>query len=561
MAVAITLLFALGLIMFVGTIFAWFARLLRQPLIVAYVLAGVLLGPMVLGLVTDPAEIATLAELGIAFLLFTVGLEIDVQKLRAVGNAALVGGIVQVGVTFALGLLLGSVLGFGNIVGLYIGLLFAFSSTMIVAKILADEHEVGTLHGRIMLGILILQDILVILALPLLGDIQAVLSPELFGLILVKGLGLFSIAIVLNRFLVRKVLHYAARTKEILFLTAVSTCFIFIGLAYVLGFSIAIGAFLGGLAMAQFPYNIEIFGEMRSLRDFFSVIFFTTLGIQLNLWVMYSMFPIFLLFLLMIILAKPLILTLSYLFLGYGGRVSSTIGLGLGQASEFTFIIAAQGLILGHLTQDFYSLIVSLMVVSIIITPYFLKHHTSIYRAFRGLNITHSLIKPRHLEQLENPKDRLQDHIVVFGAGMTGNKIIDDLRKKKEKFVVVEHDPEVMRELRKKDIHCLYGEADNEELLRRAGLFSARLAIITIPDMDEVCFIIQKARRFNPRIKIMARAYTLEQEKELYKKPRADLVIVPKAISAGEMIRNLDSYLKTGRLIPRREIGKYQKIK
>ncbi len=530
--------FDIGLVIIIATIFAYFARGLRQPIIVGYVLAGVLVGPLCLGWITSPEEIAMMSELGIAFLLFTVGLEIDVQKLRSVGGAAVVGGLIQVALTFMAGFWFAGFFGFGNLIGIYMGLLFAFSSTMIVAKILADSHEVGTLHGRIMLGILILQDIIVVLAIPFLENISSIFSAEIVGMIVLKGLGLFCIGIVLNRFVFTRVLNYAARTKEVLFLTSVSTCFIFIGFAYALGFSIAIGAFIGGLAMAQFPYNVEVFGEMRSLRDFFAVVFFTSLGMQLNLFVMYSMFVPFIILLLAIMLLKPLVLSLIYMAMGYGGRTASAIGLGLGQASEFTFIIAAQGLLLGHFSQDFYSLLLSLMVVSIIITPYFMKYHYQIDDFFGRFGIARRFT-PHHVKKLQRkPEKRLGNHIVVFGHGVMGERVVNGLKEMRKKFVVVDHDPDVVRKLNSEGIYCLYGEADNEELLSESGIFRARTAIFTIPDIEEASLAIRKARRKNKKIKIFARAIS-QREKELLLESGADTIIIPKQLGATEVIRRL----------------------
>ncbi|MFQ5648116.1 MAG: cation:proton antiporter, partial [Candidatus Aenigmatarchaeota archaeon] len=412
------------------------------------------------------------------------------------------------------------------------------------AKILADSHEIATLHGRIMLGILIIQDILIVLALPLLNNLYSIFSLALFGGILFKGLGLFCIALVVNRFISKKILDHAAKTKEVLFFTAVSSCFIFMGLAYALGFSIAIGAFIGGLALAQFPYNIEIFGEMRSLRDFFAVIFFTTLGMQLNLTVMYSMFVPFIVFLLLIILAKPAILTLIYLLLGYGGRTSSTVGLGLGQASEFTFIIAAQGLLLGHLTGQMYSLILSIMVVSMVVTPYFINHHSSIYSFFRRTKVSHRRMRPHKVEKLEKPPEKpLERHVVVFGAGMTGMKVIDYLKRKKERFVVLDHDPDVVKKLNKEGVHCFYGETDNEDLLLKLGLYKAKMAIATIPDIPEACFAIKKAKRFNPKIKILARATSKREEEEL-RQAGADYIVIPKVVCAAALERSIGHFLR-----------------
>ncbi|MBL7160954.1 MAG: cation:proton antiporter, partial [Candidatus Aenigmarchaeota archaeon] len=333
-----TLLFDLGIVIIAATAVAYGARLLKQPLLVAYVLAGVIIGPIGLGLITNFQEITTLAELGVAFLLFTVGLEIDFKKLKEVGKATLTGGVLQIIITFIVGLFLGNVLGFDFILSIYAGLLVAFSSTMIVTKILIDRNELQSLHGRIMIGILLIQDIAVILALPLLTNVGGV-SFFFLGEIILKGLGLFAIAVLLNRFAFPRILDFAAGMREILFLTAVSVVFLFIGVSYFFGFSIAIGAFIAGIALGSFPYNLEIVGETRALMDFFSIIFFTSLGMSLNLAIISGMLIPFLVLLAAVLVLKPILLSIMYVFMGYGTRASSMVGVGLAQASEFSFIL------------------------------------------------------------------------------------------------------------------------------------------------------------------------------------------------------------------------------
>lgn len=539
----------IAMLITVATLFAYFAKILKQPLLVAYVLAGVFIGPVGLGLITNPEEMNVLAEIGIAFLLFAVGLEIDFRKLRSVGTAATIGGVVQMGITFILGFVFALMLNFGYVISVYIGLLVSFSSTMIVAKILVDKNEINTLHGRIMLGILILQDLIVIVMLPLLADMSTVLSMESFALMLVKGLGLFSIAIVLNKFVFRKVLDYAANSHEILFLTAIAVCFTFIGLAHALDFSIAIGAFIGGISLAQFPYNLEIFGEMHSLRDFFSVIFFTSLGMQLSIAVISGMLVPFFVFLAVIIVLKPLIIAVTYLLLGYGGRNAVAIGLGLGQASEFSFIIASQGLMLGHLSNGIYSLIVSLVVISMVLTPYFMKFREGIYSFFsdRKLGLPESVSTPTYVRKLEKkPKKIMRNHIVVFGSDIMGSKVVDYLRNKKSRFIVVEHNPEVIRELGKEGVYTAYGDACNEDILKEVGLYKAKLAVVTIPDVESSGFIIGKAKRFNPGIKIYARAHSEEEANALYK-AGADFVVVPDFVSGGTLVRKLEHFMEGGK--------------
>lgn len=545
------LLLDIGIVIIIATVLAYIARLLRQPLLVAYVVAGILIGPMGFGLITNQADIKILAELGIAFLLFTVGLEIDFKRLKSVGAASFIGGIVQMVVTFILGFGVAILMGFDPLVSSYIGLLMSFSSTMIVAKLLVDRNEIKTLHGRIMMGVLLMQDLIVILILPMFMNFHEVLSIDILSIIVIKGLGLFSIAIVLNRYVLKRVLDYAARSNEILFLTAVAVCFSFIGLAESLGFPIAIGAFLGGIALAEFPYTLEIYGEMHSLRDFFSVIFFVSLGMILTWGDIFGMMPLIVALLVITIFIKPLIISLVYLFLGYGGRTASIIGLGMGQASEFSFILAAQGLILvtaqgvPHISQELYTVFVTVIVTTMVITPYLMNVRNGIYSFISSRNIT--LFKrfgsPNHVKKLErHPDKELNNHIVIFGCDVMGGKVVDYLKEKKKPFIVAEHNPEVIRELSGQGVFNMYGNADNEDLLKEAGLYRARLAIVTIPDVETSGFVIGKAKRFNPSIKIYARAHSDDEAEALYR-VGADFVVVPDFVSGGTLVRKIEHLL------------------
>ncbi len=550
------LLLDIGLIILIATLLAYFARILRQPLLVAYVVAGVIIGPMGLGVITNPEDINTLAELGIAFLLFTVGLEIDFKRLRSVGPASLVGALIQMGATFALGFGIAILMGLEPLIGVYLGLLMAFSSTMIVAKLLVDRNEIKTLHGRIMIGVLLIQDLLVIVVLPLMGNVGTVFSLEVAVMIIFRGLGLFSIAVVLNRYVFKRLLDYAARSHEILFLTAVAVCFAFIGLAVALDFPIAIGAFIGGIALAQFPYNMEIFGEMHSLRDFFSVIFFASLGMLLRPVDILGMFPLFISLLLVTVLIKPLILSLIYLFMGYGGRTASVIGLGMGQASEFSLLLAFQGLALMHFGVlsgaflDVFSVMVSVVIFSMILTPYLMNARNRIYNVFSKrfkVPFADGLGTPHHVKKLEkHPESRLSNHIVVFGCDVMGGKIVDYLIERKKKLIVAEHNPEVIKELSEKGVYTMYGDADNEDLLSALGLYKARLAIVTIPDVEISGFVIGKAKRFNPGINIFARAHSEDEAEALYR-AGADFVVVPDFVSGGTLIRKIEHFLSGGR--------------
>jgi CPA2 family monovalent cation:H+ antiporter-2 len=324
-----------------------------------------------------------------------------------------------------------------------------------------------------------------------------------------------------------------------------------------LNFSIAIGAFIGGIALSQYPYNLEIFGEMHSLRDFFSVLFFASLGMTISFVNISAMMPLFITLLLATILLKPLILSLIYLGLGYGGRTASIIGLGMGQASEFSFILAAQGLVLGHFglspadpLRVIYSVIVSVVVISMIITPYFMNARNGIYNfisAHFNAPMFDRLGAPHHVKRLEKkPEKRLSRHIVVFGSDVMGGKVVDYLIKKKRELIVVEHNPEVIKELSDRGVFTMYGDADNEDLLRESGLYKARLAIVTIPDVEVSGFVVGKAKRFNPGIKVFARAQSEDQAEALYR-AGADFVVVPDFVSGGTLVRKIEHFLYGGK--------------
>jgi CPA2 family monovalent cation:H+ antiporter-2 len=547
---ALPILFDIGLIIVISAVLAYVAKFLRQPILVAYVVAGIIVGPMGMGIITNTDEITLLSELGIVFLLFSVGLEIDFRKLRHAGFSSLVGGGIQIALMFFLGFAVAGMFGLGSILAIYIGLLLAFSSTMIVAKILADKDELNTMHGRIMLGILLLQDVIAIIVLPLMANMAAVTSLDFTMSITLRGLGLFALAIVLNKFFFPRILDYAAERHEVLFVTAVANCFFFIGASYFLGFSIAIGGFIAGISMANFPYNIEIAGEVHALRDFFSILFFSTLGMQLNFMVIQHSLPLFITLMLLLVLLKPALLSMTYLLLGYGGRTSGYVGLGLGQSSEFIFILAAEMLIIGSITREFYSLLISVVVLSIVITPYVMNARGGFYNLFSRFSFPrgHSLLHPKSIHVIENqPKDQMKGHVVVFGAHRMGDKIVKYLAGIKEKFVVIERDPEIVKELGRQNVYIKYGDAENEEILEKVGLAKAKLVILTIPYADTSSFVIRRARRLNPGIRIIARAQSEQDAESLYL-AGADAVIIPEIVSAEKIVKKIDHFRKEKKL-------------
>ena len=274
------LFFDIGVVIIIATVFAYIAKSLKQPLIPAYILTGVILGP-VLGLITNTDVITTLSEIGIAFLLFIVGLEMDIRKLKHVGMVASLGGIIQIVSVFTIAFIAALLLGFIVLESVYLALVIAFSSTMVVIKLLSDKKEIDTLHGKIIVGILLLQDIVAIMVLSVLATLSE-FSFIVLSLSILKGLIALLIALAIGKYIFPKLFTFAAKSQELLFISAVSVSLLYSIFFNYLGFSIAIGAFVAGVSLANLPYNIEIIGKLRSLRDFFSVIFFSIISIFFN---------------------------------------------------------------------------------------------------------------------------------------------------------------------------------------------------------------------------------------------------------------------------------------
>src|SRR3989344_2108483 len=417
-----------------------FTKLLKQPIVLGYVIAGFLIGPLVFGLITNTDLIKQLAELGVAFLLFIVGLELDLNKFKQLGWVIAVVGILQVALVALVGTLFAS-LWLNPTESLYLGLIVAFSSTMIVVKLLDDKMELQTLHGKIVLGILLVQDILVVLALSLL---QGVGSTSIFTFIsLLKGLGLIIVSYFVGRYIFSYLLRLSASLPELLFIISLAIAFIYTALAYYLGFSIIIGAFIAGVALASSPYSTEVVGRVISLKDFFLVMFFVSLGMQITsfngeirnlLWVILGL----------VLVVKTVIIFILLKLFKHTNRTAFSTSISLAQISEFSLILAGLGVSLGHLSENIFSLAIILGAITITLTSYFVKYDTEIY-AF-----LHPLLKkietsPRGFD-LEKLHKKMSNHIVLIGAHRMGSRIIESLKQKRKKFVVLDYNPNKVQE-------------------------------------------------------------------------------------------------------------------
>ncbi len=540
----------IGLIIIVATIVGYLARLLKQPLIPAYILTGLIIGPL-LGLVEDSNMILTLSEIGIAFLLFVVGLELNLKKLRDVASISIFGGLMQFVLLFAFGFLIAATLGFLTIEATYVALIVAFSSTMVVVKLLSDKRELDTLHGRIIIGFLLMQDLIAIVALSILTTLNN-FSMAILVIALLKGVILLSVAVIASKFILPSLFKFAAKSQELLFLMALTTCFFssifanYIGqiIIYVFkipffnfvladsvlnllkpGFSIAIGAFIAGVSIANLPYNVEIIGKVKPLKDFFATIFFVSLGLELLLGEMRTILVPLIIFTLFVIIFKPLLTMVICSLFNYKKRTSFLSSISLAQVSEFSLIIVAQGLILGHISKGVFSLTILLAIITIALTSYLIQFDNNIYVKLSVFLQIFEKIGTRTKKMEYIPEDKKTD-IILCGYNRIGYSIVKTVQKMKKSLLIVDFNPDVIKRLIARKVPCIYGDIGDSEILERIGLNKAEMVISTVPEEQDNLLLIKKTKDVNKRALIFVTANQVDEALTLYD-AGADYVILP----------------------------------
>ncbi|MFH1408553.1 MAG: cation:proton antiporter [Nanoarchaeota archaeon] len=546
--------FDIGFIIILATVLGYFARLIRQPLIPAYILAGMLLGPHGFALVTDGELIRNLAEIGIAFLLFMVGLELDFSRLKSITKIGMIGGLIKTGVLFVFGYFIAVQFGVTHVEAMYIAILVSLSSTMVVVKMLSDKKELDTLHGKIVLGILLLEDAVAILFI-------TILSPEgvHFPVIaMLKGVIALSILYLLSRFLFPRVFRIGAEFTELLVLLALSVCFLFAMLAERFGMSIAIGAFIGGVSLANLPYHYEIASRVKPLRDFFAVLFFVTLGMELTITHFAELLPSLIVFTLFVIVFKPVLILIITSFFGYTLRTGFFSALSLSQISEFSLIIFTTGFLSGQISEKVFTLAILMAIVTITYSTYAMEFQEKLYRALRHtLGLFQVRIPIMEIEHVE--KDATY-HAVLIGYDRTGFTIMKKLHMMKKNILVIDYNPEVIRKLISENVHCIYGDISDIDLLERIDFKHVETVISTDPSRDDNLLLIKKVKHKNPRTAIFTTAYHLEEALALYD-AGADYVMLPHFIGGEHLSLLLEEVTPNLHKLVKRKIRHIQELK
>ncbi len=527
----------LALAAVVGVLALW----LRQPLIVAFILVGILVGPVGFDWISSE-QFNLLAELGIGLLLFVVGLKLDLSLIRSIGNVALLAGLGQITLTFGLGYLFSLALGMSMLSSFYVAAALTFSSTIIIVKLLSDKREIDALYGRIALGILIIQDIVVVLlmlGLAAWGKQGAGTSLGLEVLAMIaKGAGFLLLVAVVTRLLVPRLLHSLARMPELLVLFGIAWAIGLAALGDTLGFSKEVGAFIGGVALAATPYRAAIGARLVSLRDFLLLFFFIDLGIHVDI----THFPMVIgpaiLLSLLVLLGKPLMVMALVGAAGYSKRTSAMTGFSLGQISEFSFILAALGLGLGHIDQHVMGLITLIGLITIGLSSYMILCSQMLYdRLSPWLGIFERRQRHFREETLADGKNgsRQAIEVIVLGLGRYGGEIAGFLQRRKRKVLGVDFNPELLRLRESQGLPTLYGDVDDAEIFHALPIEAASWIVSSIPERAHGLALLHSLQVAGYKGKVALTAHNRKEQEFLYA-AGADLVLLPFHDAAKEAV-------------------------
>lgn len=523
------------LIVVAGLVGAVVARLLRLPLLVGYIAAGVVVGPNTAGpTVSSIRDIELLAEIGVALLLFSLGLEISIRDMLAVRRIALLGGPLQILGCGAMGWAAGQRLfGMSGTEALWFGAMVALSSTMVVVKMLDERGVTRTLASRVMIGLTVMQDLAVVPLLILLPQAAGSAAAAMVVRSLAAAAVLLALVVILGTrllpWLLRRLLRWGTRE---MFLVAVVAVSVGVGFgAQSAGLSFALGAFIAGLILSESEFSHQALSELAPLRDIFGLLFFVSVGMLFdprtvieNPWRILGGVAF-------IVVSKSLLTGLLARAFGYVYMAPFIIGLGLANIGEFSFVLARTGLRGGFLSRDAYDFALTCTVLSIALAPPAASLALPLGRWWRKRFPERGVARP-----FDAPRERLLDHILVAGYGRSGRAVTGVLRAAALPVVVIELNHAIFHDLRSDGVPALWGDVTSEEILRAAGLKNARMLILTVPDPDTVKLAAERARRLAPEVPVVARAARVQVIDELKRLGVASAVL-PEFEGGMEMAR------------------------
>jgi len=529
---------------------ALIAQRLKQPLILGYILGGVLVGPYTGGItVSDVHDIELLAELGVALLLFALGLEFSLRDLQPVRQIALLGAPVQMILTIVYGLVIGRLIGLGWTEAVWLGGIISVSSTMVILKTLMSRGLLGTLSSRVMIGILIVQDLAIVplmLILPQLNDLQAGL-PSLAGAVIKAFIFIVGMIFIGTRVMPALVRIIARWNSRELFLLLVTAMGLGIGyVTYIFGLSFAFGAFVAGIVLSESDYSHQALGDITPLRDLFGLVFFVSVGMLLDPAYLFDNLSTVLLLVLLVIIGKMTIFSILVRIFGYGNIIPIAVGLTMFQVGEFSFVLARVGLSTQSISQDLYSLLLTTAILTMILTPFVSRLATPLYGLWK------KRFQQERLDTINLPKEGLHDHIIIAGGGQTGYYVAKVLQRMQLPFVVIELDQRRVDRCKQEGMPVVYGDASQEVVLETAGIHAARLMLITLPAIVTTQLVVDRVRSLDPELHIVARVESVELSRILHEHGVYE-VVQPEFEAGLEIVRQALLHLE----IPATEIYRF----
>jgi CPA2 family monovalent cation:H+ antiporter-2 len=518
---------------------AWIAR---QPLILGYVVGGILIGPFTPGpVISDVHTFELFAEIGVILLMFSIGIEFSFKDLMPVKWVALAGGPLGILLSIALAVGVGSLIGWPSIQSVVIGSVISVASTMVLARLLLDQGALHSSHGRVMIGITLVEDLAVV-ALTVLLPALGALEPGRFILVgkaLAKALLILAPFGYLAAKVVPLIMTRVARTQnqELFLLVALAIGLGTAALTQMFGLSLALGAFLAGLTISQSDYGHETLVRLISLRDAFVALFFVTIGALIDPSIVFANLPLLATMIALIMVGKLLIWTTVVRIFGYGMATAFLVGVGLTQIGEFSFVLVQAARTAGHVGDEVYNATLAAALITILLNAPLLRYGPLWVGRMELAGAADTASPPATTGPV-----RLRDHAVICGFGRVGSVLGAALDAFGITYAVIERDPDIIRELRARTIPCLYGDASHQELLMKAGAGQARLVIVALPNIEPAKLTVRRLRTINPKVPILARAHG-QTEAEHLMAVGATEVVQPESEAAATLIRHALTHL------------------
>ncbi len=496
--------FELAAILIISALVGLAGRFLKQPLIVAFIGVGILVGPWGLDLLQSIDKVHLLAELGIAILLFAIGLKLDLTLIKSTGKVALLTGMGQVLFTSFFGYIIAIGFGFSTMTALYVAVALTFSSTIIIVKLLSDKKEIDSLHGQISIGFLIVQDIVVVLVMIFLSALGAgsTGSPGFeIAVVILKGFGMLAVIGLLMRYVLPRLIKLLGNSQELMTLFAISWAVALAAVGDWLGFSKEVGAFLAGVSLASTEYREIISSRMTTLRDFLLLFFFINLGAELDLSLIGEQIKPALAFSLFVLIGNPLIVLVIMGLMGYKKRTSFLAGLAVAQISEFSLILAALGLQLGHIDDNTMGLIILVGLITIGLSTYMILYSHQIFEFLSPLLGIFERKEPFRESKVKKLEEELFD-VIIIGLGRYGNNIAKSIERSGRRVMGVDFDPGAVERWRKKGRVAQFGDAEDPDLPESLPMKKVNVLISTLSDFEINMHLLKilKHHKFEGRV-------------------------------------------------------------